>query len=145
MARIDKSIEINTTPDKIWEMIYWDKIPEWLVTIKKAEYTSENKDGVGATAHINAESGGVKAEWDVEVTEYEKNEKAAWRTTAGNFTAIGSTFINPTEAGTKIRFIIDYDLPYSILGEIIDKLVVGRELEKDIEEGLKKLKNILEK
>jgi uncharacterized membrane protein len=145
LARIDKSVEINTTSDKVWEMIYWDRLPEWLGTIKKAEYTSENKDSVGATAHINAEAAGVKAEWDVEITEYVKNEKAAWRTTAGNFTAIGLTTINPTEAGTKIRFVIDYDLPYSILGGIIDKLRVGRGIEKDIEEGLRKLKNILEK
>ena len=145
MARIDKSIEINTTPGRVWEMIYWDRIPEWLETIIKAEYASENKDQAGATAHIEAEAAGVKAEWDVEVTEYVKNEKAAWRTTSGNFTAIGLTTLTSKEGSTQMRFMIDYDLPHSILGRIIDKLVVGRAVEEDIERGMKKLKDILEK
>lgn len=29
VARVEKSIEIEVTPDKIWEMFLWDRIPEW--------------------------------------------------------------------------------------------------------------------
>ena len=146
MARIEKSIEIKVPAEKVWQLLFWDRIPEWMDIIKKAEYTSKDKDSVGATAHvIGGETAGIKTEWDVEITEYVKNERATWRTTAGNITAIGLTTLNPTEAGTKLAFVIDYDLPYSIFGKIIDKLVVSREAEKGIERALEKLKNILEK
>lgn len=113
--------------------------------IRKAEYTSEDKDRVGATAHVIAEGAGIEAEWNVEITEYVKNEKATWRTTVGSLAAIGLTTLNPTKAGTKVSFVIDYGLPYSVLGKIVDKLKVSREIEKDIEKGLKKLKKIVEK
>jgi hypothetical protein len=39
---------------------------------------------------------------------------------------------------------MDYDLPYSIIGMIIDRLKVSRAIEESVNEGLTKLKNILE-
>ena len=41
--------------------------------------------------------------------------------------------------------MIDYELPYSVLGKLIDKLRVHKALEKSFDIGLKKLKDILEK
>ena len=144
MARLKKLIEIKAPPGKIWPLLFWDKIPEWLDGIE-AEYTSEEKDSVGSTAHVVAEAAGIKAEWDIEITEYIRNERATWRSTAGNVTAIGLTTLEPTETGTRLTFVIDYELPYSILGKVVDKLVVSRQLEKDIAKGLKKLKAMIEK
>ena len=145
MARIEKSIEIKAPAEKVWQLLFWDRLPEWMDGIKKAEYTSEKRAEVGATAHVISEAAGVKAEWDVEITEYVENEKATWRSTAGNITAFGTTTLKPTEAGTEINLVIDYELPYSILGKIIDRLMVGKEMEKGFERALEKLKNILEK
>jgi len=145
LARIEKSIEIAVPPEKVWSMLFWDRIPEWLDGIKEAEYTSEEKDGVGATAHVVGETAGIKVEFDIEITKYTKYEGASWRTTAGNFTAIGFTSLKPTEAGAELTLVIDYDLPYSILGKIVDKLLVGRDMEKGFESGLGKLKSMLEK
>jgi len=144
LARIEKSMEINAPADKIWKMLFWDRIPEWLSGIKRAEYTSDNNEAVGATAHVVSETAGIKAEWDVETTEYVENEKARWRSTGGDVTAIELTTLNPTKTGTKITFVIDYDLPYSILGKIVDKLLVSREMDSNIENGLVTLKNMLE-
>lgn len=144
MARIEKSIVIKAPPEKIWQMLHWDRIPEWLEGIKWAEYTSEHREGAGATAHVKAEAGGVKVEFDIEITEYIENEKASWRTTTGNFTAIGLTDLEPKKGGTELTLMMDYELPYSILGKIVDKVLVGRETAAGFERGLKKLKNMLE-
>jgi len=145
LARIEEAIEIGVPPNKVWPMLFWDRLPEWLDAIKEAKYTSEDKDSVGATAHVVGETAGIKAEWDVEITEYVKGERARWRTTGGNLTAIGLTTLEPIKAGTKLIFVIDYDLPYSILGKIVDKLLVSREVERGIKRGLGKLKSTLEK
>ena len=145
MAKIEKTIETSVPPEKVWPTLFWDRIPEWLEGIKEAEYTSEEKDVVGATAHVVGETNGMKVEFDIEITEYTKNSGASWRTTAGNFTAIGKTILKPTDVGTKLTLIMDYDLPYSILGKIIDKLLVSRDMEKGFDDGLKKLKDTLEK
>ena len=144
MARIEESIEINASPQKIWPVVRWDKVPEWMGIIKKVEYTSEETDKIGATAHWVGEAGGVKSEWDTETTEWEQCKRGAWRSTGGMFTGIGSMTLTPTEAGTTATFMMDYELPYSIFGRIIDKLRVCKAVEKGAIEGLRKLKEITE-
>ncbi len=149
MARIEKSIEIKVPPEKIWELMAWDRVPEWMDMMKSAEYTSEvstleDKLGVGATAHTSMETAGIKLEGEVENTECIVNEKSSYRSVSGDLTTFGSTILEPIEEGTKVTFITDYELPYSILGKIIDKLFIHRESEKGVEKSLEKLKNILE-
>ena len=109
---------------------------------QKVECTSQKRDCVGATFHVVGEIAFMKSEFDVEITELVENEKAAWRSTLGGF---GKSSLNPTEAGTDLIFVINYALPYSIFGKVLDKLMVGREIEKSVEKGLEKLKSILEK
>ena len=145
LARIERSIEIEAPPSKIWPLLFWDRLPEWFEGIKAAQYTSEDKDCVGATAHVVGETAGVRVEFEVEITEYVENETATWRTTAGNFTAIGLTRLDPTDSHIKLTMTIDYELPYSILGKVIDKLLVSREFEKGFKRDLEKLKGMLEK
>jgi uncharacterized membrane protein len=145
LARIERSINIGAPPEKIWSLIFWDKVPQWFDTVKKAEYTTKFKDRVGAVAHVSGEAGGVKAEWDAETTEWIENVKYSWRTTAGNFTGVGSMKLSPIETGIKATFIMDYDLPYSILGKIIDKIRVSKDIDQSCKRGLEKLREISEK
>jgi uncharacterized membrane protein len=140
VARIEQSIVIDAPKERIWAMLLWDQIPEWLGIITAAEYTSAMRKGVGATAHVVGETASIRSEWDVEITEYVENERAAWRTTSGDLTAIGLTTLQPTDTGVKVTFVIDYALPYSILGKVIDKLVVSRDARKGIADGLTTLK-----
>lgn len=93
---------------------------------------------------LDGEAGGVKSEWDTETTEWAVNERGAWRSTGGTFTGIGSMTLNPSETGTKATFMMDYDLPYSILGKIIDKLRVCKAVEKGTTRALRKLKILAE-
>ena len=145
MARIQKSIDINASADKIWPMVYWDKVPEWADQIKSAKYTSQHKDKIGATAHVIGDTGRIRAEWDAETTEWVENEKLGWRTFAGSFTGFGSMTLTHISSGTKATFLMDYDLPYLFVGKLVDRLRVSRALEKGTEKALRKLKTLSEK
>jgi uncharacterized membrane protein len=144
LARIEKSIEINAPPEKLWPMVFWDRVSEIVDVMKKAEYT-KGQPGVGAIAHIWCEVAGSKDEWDAETTEWIVNEKHAWRTIGGSLTAIGSMTYTPTKGGTNATFIMDYDLPYSILGKLMDKVRVSKDMNKSMERAMKKLKEIAER
>ena len=50
----------------------------------------------------------------------------------------------PTEKGTEVTFLMDYEPPASYLGKVLDKLFVERQNRKDISESLQRLKAILE-
>ena len=145
MTRIEKSIEINTPPEKAWPKFKWDTLPEWQPEFKTIEWTSKDKDKVGSTLHLTGELAGTKTEFDLELTEMIENEKMAYRTTRGNLTAAGFVTLQPTKAGTKVTMMIDYELPYSVLGKLIDKLRVHKALDKSYDNALKKLKDVLEK
>ena len=145
LGRIERSIEIKAQPEKIWAIVFWDRVPEWFDIIKKVEHTSEIKDGLGATTHVVAKAGGINAEWNSEVSEWRENEKIAWHSTGGQVTMTSSMTFSPIKDGTKLTFEMDYDLPYSILGKIIDKLWVGKDIDESNERGMKKIKEIFEK
>jgi len=53
--------------------------------------------------------------------------------------------VKPTAAGSEFRMVIQYELPYSILGRIIDKLKVSKEMEESVERSLGNLKKLVEK
>ena len=144
MSRVEKSIEINATPEKINSTMKWERFPEWFDSFKKVEWTSKEKEKVGSTLHITSEVAGMKAEYDAEIVEFTKTT-LRWRTTGGNFTAISTGTLSPTKTGTEFTIGIDYELPYSILGKMIDKLRVHKAMEKDLEKGLKGIKLAAEK
>ena len=65
MTRIEGSIEINASPEKVWSMIVHDRLPEWFDLFKKIELTSKEDDKLGATHHMTSELYEIlKIEWD---------------------------------------------------------------------------------
>ena len=146
MGRVEKSVEIKVPPEKVWEMLAFDTATKWMGDMMtSAEYTSEvrtpeDKFRVGATAHARTHSG---IEYDLEIMESLENEKMASRSSVGSMTSIGTFSLKPTEAGTEVTYVMDYEWD-SLLGKIFDKLMFGRSVEKDSQKGLEKLKSILE-
>jgi uncharacterized membrane protein len=145
LTRVEKSIEINAPLDKVFSLIRWDKVPEYYDSIKKVEWISEPIMKVGATVHVLSDIAGSKGEWDAEITEYKDNEKVSWRTNSGNMTIIYNSTLDPAEVGTKLTTAFDYELPYSVLGKLIDKLRVHKAMEKEAEKALQKMKEAAEK
>jgi uncharacterized membrane protein len=116
-----------------------------MTRFKKVTRTSKIANDVGETVHIEGEVAGMKAEWDGETTEKVLNQRHAWRSIGGSFTGFGSFLLTPTAAGTDVSMMMDYEMPYSIFGKLMDKLKFQKAFEKTIDAGLRKLKEISEK
>ena len=148
MGRIEKSVEIRAPPDRVWEMLAFDRMPEWSEQYKSVEYTSEvrtpeDKYRVGASCRIDTKEGVV----EIEVTESLENEKIMYRVQGmrGVRNVNGTFTLESTEAGTKVTAVTDYE-PSDLMMKMLSKLgVLNRAIEKDFEKGLEKLKSILEK
>jgi carbon monoxide dehydrogenase subunit G len=81
----------------------------------------------------------------MEITEFEKNKKMTMRTIgASKFKMQQIVTLEPTAKGTKLTYIADYEVPYSILGKIIDWLKVQKDTEKSIEKQARDMKKALE-
>ncbi|MGZ3634027.1 MAG: SRPBCC family protein [Parachlamydiaceae bacterium] len=144
MTKVEKSIEINAPPEKIWPFSKFDKLPEWYCPMKKVQWTKGEKDKVGSIAHVTGELAGMKVEWDAEITASVENRVGSYRSISGNVTSFGSTTLTPTKTGTQVTVAVDYQLPYSVLGKMLDKLKFHKAFEKSFETSLKKLKQMME-
>ena len=146
MTKVTKSIEIEASPEKVFAFINdMEKMNELSKGFSEGEYTSKGPVGVGTTLHYVGKAGGSQAEFDMEITEFEKNKKISMRTIgASKFKMHGSHTLEPTAKGTKLTNTADYELPYSILGKLIDKLKVSKDIEKRMEKELRDMKKALE-
>jgi uncharacterized membrane protein len=87
----------------------------------------------------------IEAEFDTEIIEFEKNKRLSIRTIgASKFKWQGTDVLETTAKGTKLTSTIDYEPPYSVLGKILDKLMVHKDIEKGIERSLNDMKKALE-
>ena len=153
MTRLEKSIEIKATPKKVWEMLAFDRMPEWMSDWKSAAFTSEvrtpeDKCRLGASAHVTEKHG----EFDLEITESLENEKITalskgkykypWM--GGQRVTMTVTYtLKPVEEGTILTYAMDHELLLRFGGQL-QPLGKGY-LEKGIEKSLNNLKSILEK
>jgi carbon monoxide dehydrogenase subunit G len=81
----------------------------------------------------------------MEVTEFVKNKKMVARTIgASKFKATLLITLEPTAKGAKLTYSMDYELPYSVLGKLVDKLKVGKEMEKNLGVANENIKKALE-
>jgi len=151
LGRIEQSIEIRAPPEKVWEMLALDRVLEWeegwRSHLKSVEYTSKvrtpkDKLRVGATAHGTSKK---KGGYDFEITESLENEKMAYRFLYGKMARVLATYIlEPVEEGTKLTYVVNYEMSWSILGKILGKLAtVGATSE--YKRSLENFKSILEK
>jgi uncharacterized membrane protein len=142
LTRIEKSIEISAPPQKIIHSPIEIMFLNFMIQSRALSGLPRKKSKDGSTIHVFSELAGIKGEYDAEVTEVIDNEKAAWRTTSGNVTVVYYMTLKSTKTGTLVTTSFDYELPFSNLGKIIDKLRVHKALEKDTETGLKRLKRL---
>ena len=126
-------------------MLALDRWSEWQVgsflDTKNMEFTSEvsapeDKYRVGASAYPSAHP-----EADFEVTESLENEKITYLHGHSPMTYI----LEPIEEGTKLTYMVEYEMPWGILGKFFEKTLGKRLGERGIERSIQKLKSILEK
>jgi len=146
MTQVEKSIEIRATPERVWEMLALDRLPEWMdvLEMKSARYTTEvrkpdDKYRVGASAHV------IEKRWEYELDILESLEKEKITARSRGKYIITFTFIlKPVEEKTRLTAKGDFVMPWGVLGKALDKLFHGQ-LEKQLQTALEKLKGILEK
>jgi hypothetical protein len=57
---------------------------------------------------------------------------------------VNSWTFEPTAKGTKWTMSMDYEVPYSVLGKVIDKLKIGKDIEKSMGKMQANVKKALE-
>jgi len=144
--KIHRSIEIQAEPERIWPfLVEPEKIVQWCFTLQSFEYTSKETRGVGVTFRYE-EKGRVRGiGLNCAFTEWSEYRQLSFEMTAGKgFKGYIETWlIEPISQGCRFTFINSCELPYGIIGRIIEPLS-RRRAEGTVDEMLKRLKQLVE-
>ena len=146
MTKLTKSIEIQASPEKIFAFMLSDKMNNVWGKWMEGKWTTEGPVGVASISHWVAKPGyKIKGEWDEVVTEFQENKMMTMKTVEGSKMKMEVTgFLEPTPNGTKVTYTEEYQVPYSVLGMVMDKLSLRKETEKFMESFLQELKKNIE-
>jgi carbon monoxide dehydrogenase subunit G len=146
LGKLTKSIEIEASPEKVFDFINdQKKMNDAGKGFSEMEYTSKGPVGVGTTSHLIAKIGGQERESEMEITEFVKNKKMSSHTIgASKAKMTGSWTFEPTAKGTKLTNSMDYEVPYSVLGKVVDKLKVSKDMDKVMGKLMENIKKALE-
>ncbi len=147
MTRLEKTMEIDTSADKVWPLIRLDRMPEWFDMFKDVEWTSVDKNKVGSTVHVVSEPApDIKNDFDAEITEFADGGEGtcAWKTTGGSLTAAGAIYLKPSGNKTVVMMVEEYKLPYGPIGAMFDKIRVRKAFENSFSNSCMRLKEITE-
>ncbi len=146
MTLLLQSIILKTSAEEIFMFINdADKMNQACKGWLESKYTSKGPISVGTTMHCRGTAGGQTAEWDIEIVEFERNKRLASRSTTGSKFKIADLFLlEPITEGTKATYSMDYELPYSFLGKLLDKIMVRKEMENNMGKMMDNIKRALE-
>jgi ligand-binding SRPBCC domain-containing protein len=122
-----------------------DQVPEYM-GLSVIPIEVKNGFGVGTIFRISGDFDGKRLEWDCETTEYIPHRKIVAKMIEGPFKCwiITVTFEPIEEKQTKTSIGVDYDMPMGPLGGFIDKIKLKKIAERGIENGLYRVKALLE-
>ena len=142
MARIEESIEIKRSVDKVFAYTTDAKNwPKWQSFIPEAEQTSQGPVNVGTTFRGVSRMMGRSMKWTAIATEFESNRRWGKKITSGSVVIEEHITYNPVEGGTI--FTIVYDTKVGGLLKLLSPVMAGS-MRRETIKSLGNLKSILE-
>lgn len=146
MTRIEKSIDIERSPEELFEVLTdLDRLPSWATVVVENHDTPEKPLSLGDTFRQTVRVAGQNLETDWKVTELQRPSRVAYEATApgaGRLTM--RQIVSGSDGGSRVELEIDYELPGGFLGDLLDRAYVERRNEREAEHSLHNLKELLE-
>ena len=144
MPRLDNSIDIKAPRDKVFQYISdVTTHPEWVKWTKRAEVTSLERRGLGATDAMLMQVGPRKERVEAIVTEYKEGEYFTRRHTRGIEMTDRLAVVGLGDT-TKVAWSVEYTPPMGTLGKLVDLLFMVRLFDQLMQDSLTNLKEHLE-
>ena len=149
LTRFERSIVIKAPVEKVFafatdlDSFLRTSPPEMEMKLLSRD---EGPARVGQKAKMRGKLGGQVLEVETEVMEHVKNKKHTVRQSGGALKKFTMTYLfEAADGGTRFTWITEYELPYSLLGKVVDVLKVRKEMEKGTDYSMAKMKELIEK
>ena len=92
-------------PKIVWRLMSFDGLTKWIKMIKKTEYLTDQKKGLGTKCKLYGQIEDVKATSIAEITEYNEYERMVYRS-QGDFRIFSSATLTPKGSQIEVAVII---------------------------------------
>ena len=143
---VQKSIEIASSPDKIWSFLTEpEKILKWCITLQNFKYTIEQRNCVGTPIYFEEKAAGQLMKLNFAMTEWVEKQKIAFKMTSGNFVKgyEQKWAIEAIPTSSKFTFWVEVKLPLGVIGKAIELFGRG-ESQATVDKMLTRLKILAE-
>ncbi|UCH36924.1 MAG: SRPBCC family protein [Candidatus Bathyarchaeota archaeon] len=152
MGRVETSIIIKSPPEKVWELLALDRWSEW--QLGRGFTSLQIEEGVEFTSEVNTPEDKYRVGASARSQTYEniafkvmeslKNQKISYLIEEPGRHSTITCVLEPVVEGTWLTYSVNYDMPWGIIGKLLENMFKGR-FERQLEaEVLEKLKTILE-
>lgn len=143
MAKLESSATINRPAEEVFAFaVDTANAAKWQEGIIEAKVTSSGAVGVGTTYRYVVQAMGQKLDTTGEITVWEPPKTYAWKATSGPFPMSGGITCEAVAGGTRITQMMNAE-PGGFF-KLAEPLLMKQQ-QGQMEAGLKKLKEILEK
>jgi uncharacterized membrane protein len=146
MPFVEQSIDISAPVEVIFGLIAHEpeRMPEWWPPFELQERITAAPTGVGSVSRYVYNMMGVKIKGEHRVESMSENDHLTVKTTSGIDSKFDFTF-TPMKGYTRLTIRVDYTLPGSVLGQLLNRAAIEQKNERDLQEGLNHLKEIAER
>jgi carbon monoxide dehydrogenase subunit G len=144
MARIQVSIDINATPERVWEVVEpVERHVDWMADAVAIRFVGQQTRGVGTAFLCDTKVGPLRLTDRMEITEWEPAKVMGVRH-VGIVTGTGKFTIAPHGSTTRFEWIEDLIFPWWMGGPLAG-IVGGQVVMRAIwRRNLRELKKIVE-
>jgi uncharacterized membrane protein len=155
MPRVENAIDIQAPPERVFAMIanYPERMPDWWNTFELQQRVTPPPTQVGSVSRYVYNMMGVKIKGEHQVIEMTENAYLLVKTISGIdsifefvFEPLGEAVAETGESvtGTRLTIRVNYSLPGSVLGQLLNRLTLEQKNERDLQQALINLKALIE-
>lgn len=156
MGRIAREIVIDVPPEKVFALLAQpERLPEWTPGVIAVLMTSPGPVGVGSTTETLVEAFGMRQKLIGRCNVFEPPKRLVVHNETAGGISVGGVSIGkvsstsasellPEGSGTRLRASFEFKLSAGLLTSLAES-VAGPTMERDFDQSLKNLKQLLER
>jgi uncharacterized membrane protein len=146
VTHIERAIHIERSPNEVFAVLTdLDRLPDWATVVIETREVSDRPLRAGCTFRQRIRVLGREIESEWRIADYDPPRTVGYEASApdGGTLTMQQT-VSPSDGGSEVKLLLDYELPGGVLGELLDRAVVEAQNEKEAERSLQRLKRLAE-
>ena len=146
MPQVEQTIDIQAPPAAVFALIanQPERLPEWWSAFELQQRVTPPPTAIGSISRYVYNMMGIRIKGEHQVLQMDAEQHLVVRTISGIDSMFDFSFTPLDGAGTRLTVRVAYALPGSMLGQRLNRHTIEQKNERDLEQGLARLKVLIE-